>query len=193
MRVLTLPLLLLTHLHNDIPLHTLQSYGMAGWRVGYMIYPQRLSADMQKIQDAIPTHPSIASQKLAIAALKSDSSWVHNQVQSLAVCREAMWHAVKDCGTVRTCGAFYYLVPLPRGIDELYAIDVLAREFGVLVTPGYAFGAPQHVRVSYGSLPQAQCLQAIERFGAGVKELQRRAADGSSGASSHSNSSITNS
>lgn len=45
-----------------------------------------------------------------------------------------MWEAVKGMGGVRGKGAFYFLVPVP--VEEDRAIDVLARRFGVLVTPG---------------------------------------------------------
>lgn len=45
-----------------------------------------------------------------------------------------MWSGVKDMGGVMGKGAFYFLVPVP--VEEDRAIDVLARDFGVLVTPG---------------------------------------------------------
>lgn len=45
-----------------------------------------------------------------------------------------MWAAVKDMGGVKGQGAFYFLVPVP--IPEDRAIDVLAKQWGVLVTPG---------------------------------------------------------
>lgn len=60
--------------------------------------------------------------------------WARSKVASLKRCREAMWSAVRDMEGVKGEGAFYFLVPVPT--DEYKAIDVLAREFGVLVTPG---------------------------------------------------------
>lgn len=60
--------------------------------------------------------------------------WSRTQVRGLSKCREAMWSAVKDMGGVKGGGAFYFLVPVPVEEDE--AIDVLARKWGVLVTPG---------------------------------------------------------
>ena len=54
-----------------VRLHTFsKSLGMAGWRCGYVLYPKRALGDaMTKIQDAIPTHASIASQEIARFAL----------------------------------------------------------------------------------------------------------------------------
>lgn len=45
-----------------------------------------------------------------------------------------MWAAVEEMGGVKGAGSFYFLVPVP--IEEDRAIDILAREWGVLVTPG---------------------------------------------------------
>lgn len=55
-------------------------------------------------------------------------------MSSLARCRQAMWSAVKGMGGVMGAGAFYFLVPVP--VEEDRAIDVLARRWGVLTTPG---------------------------------------------------------
>lgn len=61
-------------------------------------------------------------------------SWARSNVATLSRCREAMWTAVKSMGGVKGDGAFYFLVPVP--VEEDIAIDVLAREWDVLVTPG---------------------------------------------------------
>ena len=124
------------HFHDArdvlVRLHTLsKSLGMAGWRCGYVLYPQRsLGRAMTKVQDAIPTHCSIASQRIALEALANayddypeeeeeeeakatPSHWVARQVSELEPCREVLWGAVEQTGAVRTDGAFYFLVPLP--------------------------------------------------------------------------------
>src|SRR5437868_1998532 len=46
-----------------------KAYGFAGWRVGYMVYPERLASAMMKSQDTILICPTIASQIGAAAAL----------------------------------------------------------------------------------------------------------------------------
>lgn len=47
-----------------------KSFGLAGWRVGYAVYPSWASDEMVKVQDALPTHACTASQKIALAALE---------------------------------------------------------------------------------------------------------------------------
>ena len=46
-----------------------KAYGFAGWRIGYMAYPEHLAPAMAKIQDTILVCPPVASQVAAIAAL----------------------------------------------------------------------------------------------------------------------------
>ncbi|CAM9962923.1 unnamed protein product, partial [Phaeothamnion confervicola] len=95
-----------------------KAFGMAGWRVGYLVYPAWAGPDMQKVQDTVPTCASMASQQLALACLTvvDDSfgaRWIARRVAGLARPREALWAAVRHTGAVRGGGAFYYLVPLP--------------------------------------------------------------------------------
>ncbi|CAM9274427.1 unnamed protein product [Ectocarpus fasciculatus] len=160
---------------NVIHLFTMsKSFGLAGWRVGYAVYPSWASKEMVKVQDTLPTHACTGSQKIALAALEGGVDWVKSKVSSLSRCRSAMWAAVKDMGGVMGKGSFYFLVPVP--VDEDRAVDVLARQWGVLTTPGRAFGAPGHIRVSYGSLPEEQCLPAIRNLAEGLRELSNEAA-----------------
>ena len=46
-----------------------KAFGMAGFRVGYMVYPRHIHEAMRSLQDTIPTHASRASQRIALAAL----------------------------------------------------------------------------------------------------------------------------
>ena len=86
-------------------------------------------------------------------------------------------------GTVRTAGAFYFLVPLPPawraggggggGGAEREALGILGEAFGVIVTPGVAFGCPGYLRVSYGSLPDDELGAAADRLRDGLEWLSQ--------------------
>src|SRR5437667_12129826 len=55
---------------HTISLYSLsKTYGMAGWRVGYLSYPERLTAAMVKIQDPVLICPPIISPVTAAAAM----------------------------------------------------------------------------------------------------------------------------
>jgi aspartate/methionine/tyrosine aminotransferase len=149
-----------------------KSYGMAGWRVAYLVYPSHISSYMQRINDAIPTHASVAGQMVALAALEAGPSWASEQASRLQVSRDALWEAVSDTGAVKTSGAWYFLVPLPPGCSEEVCVDELVRTHGVLVMPGSAFGAPHFARVSYGSLSDEDCWQASRNLREGLNRLK---------------------
>lgn len=102
--------------------------------------------------------------------------WVKTQVLALTPCRERMWSLLsKHCpATVRTQGAFYFLAQLPPQVDEARAVHVLATKYRVLCTPGKAFGAPGTLRLSYGSLPPAECMLALDRLEAGLAALTQK-------------------
>lgn len=63
-----------------------KSFGLAGWRVGYAVYPAWASEEMLKVQDTLPTHACTASQKIALAALEGKSVSLARLSVLLSVC-----------------------------------------------------------------------------------------------------------
>ena len=56
---------------HTISLYSLsKAYGMASWRIGYMVIPEALSEAVNKIQDTILICPPAVSQHAAMAALE---------------------------------------------------------------------------------------------------------------------------
>jgi aspartate/methionine/tyrosine aminotransferase len=49
---------------------------MPGWRVGYVAYPKALTPSIRKLQDTIPTHVTVLSQKLAKYCIDIDTPLV---------------------------------------------------------------------------------------------------------------------
>lgn len=69
----------------------MQAFGMMGWRLGYIAYPDaELAADpevgfqMSKVQDTIPICVTQMSQVAGLGALQAGSPWVRQQVQGLS-------------------------------------------------------------------------------------------------------------
>jgi aspartate/methionine/tyrosine aminotransferase len=62
-----------------------KSYGLAGWRVGYLAYPPSLHQVMLKVQDTIVTNCPIISQKIALAALRVGPDWVRDKVRTIYI------------------------------------------------------------------------------------------------------------
>lgn len=103
-----------------------KSFGIPGWRVGYLVAPKYLSEHLRKLQDTIPTHATMLSQKLAIACLNENLnqlnskklSFVNEKVNSLILVREKLIPLLQDLGTIISQGAFYFLIPVPNGVSS---------------------------------------------------------------------------
>ncbi len=69
----------------------------------------------------MPTHAAMISQKLAVKCLETydispdatHNTWFQQHLKGLDLVREALWPILAPLGTVKTFGAFYFLVPLP--------------------------------------------------------------------------------
>jgi len=58
-------------------------------------------------------------------------------------------------------------------VSEEEAVEVLARQFGVLLMYGWPFGAPGYLRLSYGGIPPSQSMLAIERLRQGLSFIDQ--------------------
>ena len=121
-----------------------------------MVLPKALTGHFRKIQDTNPTHPCILSQKLATKCLQIDSTtgFVAKKRMEMNELREALLVGceLEAKGTAPPDGAYYFLVPIPENVSEDEAVDILARQFHLLLLQGSIFGAPHRLRLSYGGL-----------------------------------------
>ena len=156
-----------------------KNYGMASWRVGYVVFPADLAEVMNKVQDTNLICAPVPSQLLALEALKLGRDWVQPKVQALATVRDTVYQALEGLGNLatfpRTQGAFYVLMKLP-GIDDALAFNrFMAEKHHVASIPGFAFGLSDtaianYQRLSYGALDAATVAQGVQRYVAAVKE-----------------------
>jgi aspartate/methionine/tyrosine aminotransferase len=151
-----------------------KSFGMPGWRVGALTFPLKLSEAFRKIQDTNPTHTCVLSQHLALQCLRHDLKYafVKSKIEELDSVRNMLWEVLAPLGMkIKPAGSFYFLIPLPKEITEDLAIDILAKQFKVLLLHGWIFGAPGYLRLSYGCLPPETAKAQVENVGAGFKYL----------------------
>jgi aspartate/methionine/tyrosine aminotransferase len=159
-----------------------KNYGMASWRVGYVVFPTRLAQAMSKIQDTNLICAPVVSQLLAIEALKFGRQWIEPKVQALANVRRDVHIALDSLGELidfpRTAGAFYVLMrlpPLANGQSPMEFTQHMARSHKVITIPGFAFGlndqkAGNYQRLSYGALDAASVSEGVNRFIAAVRD-----------------------
>lgn len=154
-----------------------KAYGYAGWRIGYMAYPEALASAMMKSQDTILINPTIASQVGAAAALAVGRGYCEPYVREMAAIRDSVvaeLSALGDLARVPAAdGAFYILLKVNTTTDPLVLAERLIREHKVAVIPGTAFGMTDgcYFRVAFGALQKATVAEGIGRLVAGLRTI----------------------
>ncbi|KAM7275090.1 hypothetical protein ACFE04_016956 [Oxalis oulophora] len=156
-----------------------KAYGMMGWRVGYIAYPDEaedLRTQFLKVQDNVAICAPIISQHVALHCLEAGREWVKDKVKSLVKSKEIILDALLPLGKEAASGgegAIYIWAKLPDKYsdDDMAVVYWLAHRHGVVVLPGSACGGPGCVRVTYGSLTPAECEIAAKRLKKGLEEL----------------------
>ena len=132
-------------------------YAMTGWRLGYIIAPERFIRPMQKIQQNFFISASSVSQKAGLVALTEAHDDVARMRQTYAERRNFLVKGLRELGfniPVEPFGAFYVLVNAKHLNEDSYklAFDILEKAH-VGVTPGIDFGtnAEGYLRFSYAN------------------------------------------
>ena len=156
-----------------------KAYGMASWRIGYMVIPDVLHEAVNKIQDTILICPPAVSQHAALAALEVGRAFAGAHLARLDATRRAIFEALSSpevpCDVPSPDGAFYYLVRVHSALDSMTLAERLIREHGVATIPGSAFADPSpcSVRISYGALDSDSVIEGLRRLVGGLQAIAR--------------------
>jgi aspartate/methionine/tyrosine aminotransferase len=163
---------------HTISLYSLsKAYGMASWRIGYMVIPDVLWDAVNKIQDTLLICPPAVSQHAAMAALGVGRQYPRGHLGRLDTMRHAIFDALNDsavpCDVAPVEGAFYYLVRVHSTLDSMTLVERLIREHRVAAIPGSAFADPSvcSIRISYGALEPDVVESGVERLVGGLRAL----------------------
>jgi aspartate/methionine/tyrosine aminotransferase len=154
-----------------------KAYGFAGWRIGYMVYPERLGGAMMKSQDTILICPTIAAQIGAGAALRVGRSYCEPHVRELAAIRDSVVSELSMLAPLATVpaaeGAFYCLLRVDTDLDPMQIAERLIRDHKVAVIPGTAFGMTDgcYFRVAYGALQKETVAEGVGRLVSGLRAI----------------------
>ena len=157
-----------------------KTYGMASWRIGYMLIPARLFEPVSKIQDTNLICPPLVSQAVGCAALRGGADYCRQRVRGLEDVRALVLDAFAAAGDVcevpRPDGAFYCLVQLDTAVSSLECARRLILEHRVATVPGSAFGREDgcSLRVSYGALDCETVAEGMKRLVEGIKAIARQ-------------------
>ncbi|HEY2586286.1 MAG TPA: pyridoxal phosphate-dependent aminotransferase [Tepidisphaeraceae bacterium] len=163
---------------HTISLYTFsKAYGMAGWRIGYMVIPAHLEESVKKIQDTNLICPPILNQIAATAALSAGRAWADAQIRPFARVRDLVMGELDRLGdrayVPESRGAFYALMQVNTDRTDMDLVEALICDFGVAVMPGSTFGAGAgcSLRIAYGALDADTVAEGIGRLVRGLKAL----------------------
>jgi aspartate/methionine/tyrosine aminotransferase len=154
-----------------------KAYGMAGWRIGYVVYPDDLTAAMLKIQDTILICPTVVAERAALAALDVGRAYCDQHVRELGTIRQIVVDALGSLGPVCNVppaeGAMYCFPKIATKMDAMTLAERLIREHKVAVTPGSAFGMSDgcYFRVAFGALQRETVAEGIGRLVTGLRAI----------------------
>ena len=142
-----------------------KSFGMSGWRLGYLFGGSDVLEQSLKVQDSVVICPPAPSQILLEESLQHHA-WVERMSTAVRyrgeLCKKALEAA--DGLDWRTTGGGFFTLAACRGRNSLeVSLDLLER-YRIATIPGSAFGSTgeEHVRISFGCLSDADLEPAMD-------------------------------
>ncbi|MEG4417783.1 pyridoxal phosphate-dependent aminotransferase [Microcoleus sp. LAD1_D5] len=151
-----------------------KAYSMTGWRIGYLAGPSELIKATGTIQGHSTSNVCTFAQYGAIAALESSQESVEKMRLAFAERRQVIFElldAVPGISCIKPDGAFYMFVNISKtGMNSLEFCDAFLEQQQVAVIPGIAFGADDHIRLSYAT-DLGTIKKAVERLDKFVRSI----------------------
>ncbi len=132
-------------------------YAMTGWRIGYVLGPERLVNPMLRYHQYMITSVNTFAQWGAIEALKGDQGPSENMVREFLERRDYIYDAMNQIPGFRCAkpeGAFYIFPNIQEtGLDGFRMSRMLLEKAGVATVAGECFGkcGAGHIRISYSN------------------------------------------
>ena len=143
---------------NIIVINSFSKYfNMTGWRLGWLVAPEKLISDIDKLAQNIFLAAPTPAQHAALAAFKPETITIlEEHKEEFKQRREFLISKLKELGfviEVEPQGAFYIYASCEKFSNDSYkfAYDLL-ENIGVAITPGKDFGsnkANTYVRFAY--------------------------------------------
>ena len=117
---------------------------MSGWRVGYMIIPEKLNFPVGRMQDALLNCPNVPAQYAALYALEHEEFTInfHNIIKNNLelTCKLLQPLVEKNILTFqKPKGSFFMFLKTEHPDSESLCMDILKKEKLALI-PGKFFG-----------------------------------------------------
>ena len=138
-----------------------KAYAMTGWRIGYAAGNTKIIGAMKKIQSQSTSCTCSIAQSAAKSALDGSKKEVNEMVVEYQLRSEFLHTELNKIDGIKyknPDGSFYAFVDVNGLIDKIDSInddfelsEYLLNKAGVAVVPGTAFGAKNHIRISFAT------------------------------------------
>jgi aspartate aminotransferase len=149
-----------------------KTYAMTGWRLGYALGPRPLIDAAAMIQSHATSNATSFAMHGALAALREAEPDVERMIAEYQARRDLLIPRLNEIPGVECpwpAGAYYAFPRVsdhyrPGRCGSIEFCEFLLEEAGVAVVPGAAFGADEHIRLSFACSRQT-IERAVERLG----------------------------
>ena len=162
-----------------------KTYGMPGWRVGFMAGPEAVAKAVVTMNSNHITNLPEVTTAAAIAALSGPQDVSTAKCAEFQAKRDQVMAVMDAIGLVcpKPQGAFYVFPDIssafgkthgPTGLaigNDVDFCNALLEAKGVACVPGSAFGEPRALRISY-TCPTPQLAPGLQRFAEFFAELR---------------------
>ncbi|MBP1749789.1 MAG: aspC 3 [Deltaproteobacteria bacterium] len=126
-----------------------KTWGMTGWRLGYVAGPSEVIQCMITMQQYAFSSVTSFAQKAALTALDHNMNGMIDEYRKK---RDLIYEGIKDkYSVVKPKGAFFIFPEVPGGKDSMAFVE-RALENNLFIIPGSVFSSrDSHVRISFAS------------------------------------------
>ena len=134
-----------------------KTYAMTGWRIGYLLGPAPVVKAVETIQSHATSNPTSFAMVGALEALRSAEPAVQEMIAEYQARRDLLIPRLNELPgfECRPPGGAFYAFPrvadaFRPGCEGSVALtELLLEKANVAVVPGAAFGADDHIRISF--------------------------------------------
>ena len=153
-----------------------KTYAMTGWRVGYVVANERITAGIRQVHSYTVSCVSPVFQRAALTALTTPQDCVQQMVKEYEERRDMAVEALNSLSGFQCSkpkGTFYLFPDIHEfGLSSAEFAERLLREAKVATIPGSAFGksGEDHLRISL-TVSRKTLMKAIKRIEEFLKTL----------------------
>ena len=146
-----------------------KSFLMTGWRLGWLVMPPSMTAQMGKLIEFNTSCVSVFTQRAGIAALENTESITPAVVAHLKLCRDTLIPLLQSIPGLEVSaarGGMYAFFKLAGHSDSLQTAKRLVAEAGLGLAPGEAFApeAKGWLRWCFASRDPQRLVQGVDRL-----------------------------